>query len=266
MRRHWLAGVAFACVTLVAQARVELIVTQVGGHAQSAARPLALLDRLASGDTIELAAGASLVVFLQAQSRQWTLAGPGRFRVDADGPAREGSGAALRPDAADPAIGQALQRRSQVLAGAIVRGMAGNAADAADGIERIAPTKPLFRWRARPHRGHWTFRLRGELGQSVFETRLAQTELALPDTVRLEPGRRYLRELEWFERDGAVRVETAPVLALGAADDAELAALRPAPDAPLSARVLYALYLRSLGVRALALHVAPELIETSPVN
>jgi len=266
MHKHWLAGIALACVTLLAQARVELIVTQVGGHAQSAARQLALLDRLASGDTIELAAGASLVVFLQAQSRQWTLAGPGRFKVDGDGLAREGSSAVLRPDAADPAIGQALQRRRQVLAGAIVRGMAGDAAGAADGIERIAPTKPLFRWRARPHLGPWTFRLRGELGQLVFETRVAQTELALPDSIRLAPGRRYLREVEWIERDGAVRVDTAPLLALSAADDAELATLFPLPDAAPAARVLYALYLRSLGVRALAHHVAPELPETSPVN
>lgn len=266
MRRHWLAGIALACVTLLAQARVELIVTQVGGQVQSASRQLALLDRLASGDTIELAAGASLVVFLQAGSRQWTLAGPGRFRVDADGLARDASGAALRPDAADPAIGQALQRRSQVLAGAIVRAVAGDAPGATDGIERIAPSKPLFRWRARPHRGHWTFRLRGELGQLVFETQVAQTELSLPDTVRLAPGQRYLRELEWIERDGAVRVDTAPLLALGAAEDAELAALFPLPDASPATRVLYALYLRSLGVRALALHVAPELSETSPVN
>ena len=255
-----LAGALLACAMVLADVQAAVIVTQAEGGARTAQGQLALLDHVRDGETIELAAGASLVVFERPGSRQWTLGGPGRFKVGHGTLAQEDG--TLRLDAVDPAIGRALLRSDQALAGAILR----FEADRTARTERVAPSMPLLRWCARPHKGPYIVRLRDEAGQALFETQLAQTELTLPDTVRLVPGLGYQREVEWQEPDGTARFERRRLLALGTAQDAELAALYPAADAPAAARVLYVLYLYSLGVRALADHLASGLPEKNPSN
>lgn len=256
-RWHSLAAGAllWAGITLAAAAGEHMaIVTQVQGSVRTAQRQLDLLDRVEAGDSVELASGAVLVLFRAAQ---YTLTGPGRFVVGADAVVRQAGTGSVRVERQHPALAAALARRGEagtVLAGAVVRGQAG-----AGGIERVAPSRPVFSWRARAHRGQWQFRLTDDAGQLVFETTLAQAEITLPASVRLLPDQRYRRELRWLGRDDTAQLEVVPCQALGAADDADVAGLLPPADAEPAARVLYSLYLRSLGVRALAGQVAPEL-------
>jgi len=260
MLKRWLASSVLAgaltgaAMLSAAASDAQTIVTQVNGGARSAQRQLALLDRLGAGDSVAIDAGSTLVLFRMTQGEQFTLTGPGHFTLGAAGPERQSGSGSTRMERPPSALGRVLQRHDQVVAGAIVR-----AALTGNEVERVAPSRPLFSWRARPHQGQWRFRLTDEGGQVLFETTLAATELSLPPAIRLLPGRLYVRELHWPDRDGSMRVEALPVQALDAADDAELSALYPVPDADQPARVLYALYLRGLGVRALATRVAPEI-------
>lgn len=263
MTEHWrklgaallLAG-AFACARAQG-ADGAGIVTQVQGSARAGQQALALLDSVRPGTTLELAAGAVLVLFDARQGRQTTLTGPGRFQAGANGVARLDGSGSLRAERQPAALGAALARRSgAVLAGAVMRAGAG---PSDGGIERIAPSRAVFDWPLRPHRGPWRVRLLDDAGQVLHEAAPAQAPLQLPPDVRLQPGRQYVRELRWQGRDGAERLEVQALFTLDASEDAELAALVPGPDAAPAARVLSALYLRSLGVHALARQVAPEL-------
>jgi hypothetical protein len=268
MVKRWLAGAllwsgmacaaAAAAVAVAAAAGDEAaLVTQVRGAAAVARRQLDLLDALQPGDAIALGAGAQLTVFRPAQHQQVVLAGPGTFIVGADGIARRDGAGSVRVEGRDPAFARVLRRPDQVVAGAVVRG-----AGEADDIERIAPSRPVIAWRAQAHVGAWRLRLLDESGAAVFDGSATGTETTLPAALRLAPERNYQRELRWQRRDGSVQIDVAPLRTLGAADDADVARLAPPADAPPESRVLFALYLRSLGVRALARQVAPELNQT----
>lgn len=255
-RWRWLSVVVMWSVAMPGASASEplAIVTQVHGSVRAAQGQLGLLDRVNAGDTVELGPGAGLVVFRTPQAQQFTLTGPGRFVVGAEGVTRHGGTGTVRMERRDPALAGALRPAGQVVAGAVVRSAAG-----AGDVEAIAPSRPVFSWRARPHRGQWQFRLTDEAGQVLYETSLAHTGLALPSTVRLLPDRRYRRELRWQGRDGALQVELASLQTLDAGADAQLASLLPPAGAPACDRVLFALYLRTLGVRSLAAQVAPEI-------
>lgn len=259
MLERWLAGAVLTACMASGHATVDGepgLVTQVRGSALLARRQLDLLDAVKSGDTIELAAGAELAVFRPGQQRQFVLTGPGRFIVRDDGIGRQEGAGGVRIEGQDPAFARVLRRPDQVVAGAVVRG-----AGDADEVERIAPSRPVVAWRARAHVGAWRLRLLDETASTLFEGTATNTELALPPGLRLLPDHDYRRELRWQRRDGSVQVEVAPLRTLGAEDDADVARLAPPPDAPAGRRVLFALYLRSLGVRALARQVAPEIDE-----
>lgn len=261
MLKRWLSGAAI-CAGMMAgtgagAANEPAVVTQVRGAALVAKHQLGLLDALRPGDTIEVAAGAELVIFDPARLRQFTLGGPGSFLVGGDGVVvRQGGSGSLRLEPQDPAFGRVLRRPDQVVAGAVLRAGAdpGGPLEA----ERIAPSMPVLGWRLQAHLGEWRLRLL-DGDRTVFDGTVAGTELTLPDSARLLPEHRYRRELRWQRRDGSVQVDSVPLQALSAADDAQLMRLLPPADAPAGARVLFALYLRSLGVRSLARQIAPEI-------
>lgn len=247
------AGVALGA----GAADTPAVVTQVRGAALLAQHQLELLDPLKPGDTIEVAAGAELVVFRPAQLQQLTLTGPARFVVNDDGVARQSGSGSVRLERQDPAFARVLSSSDRAIAGAIVRG----AVDPNGTIdpERIAPSMPVLAWRTQAHLGEWRLRLLDDADRTVFDAAVAHTELSLPDSVRLVPEHRYRRELRWQRRDGSVQLASVPLQALSAAEDAQLMRLLPPDDAPLAARVLFALYLRHLGVRSLAAQIAPEI-------
>lgn len=262
--KRWLAGACiWTGIVLGASAADEpAVVTQVRGAALVARHQLDLLDPLKPGDTVELASGAELVVFRPAQLQQFTLTGPASFLVNDDGVVRRSGSGSVRLERQDPAFASALRRRDRVVAGAVVRGAfePGGESDP----ERVAPSMPVLAWRAQAHVGAWRLRLLDAADRTLFETTVANTELTLPDSVRLMPARHYRRELRWQRRDGSVQLDTAPLQALDADEDARLVRLLPPADAPLAARVLFALYLRSIGVRSLARQIAPEINDLDP--
>ena len=264
MRIRWLAGVGiWACVAVTAFAGSEsAVVTQVRGNASVAQHHLDLLDPVNAGDSIEVGPGAEIVLFWLAQQQQVTLTGPGSFLFDRDGVIHQSGSGRVRRVSQDPAFAASVRRRDQVIAGAIVRATVGPAE--APGPERIAPSHPVLAWHPRAHVGDWRLRVLDAAGAPVFETSVAGTALTLPGSVRLVPGQRYHYELRSQRRDGTVQVSTVPLQTLGADEDAELVRLLPAPDAALATRVLFAFYLRNLGVHGLARQIAPELNDPDP--
>ena len=243
-----------SCTAARAAEQRQMLVTQVHGSVRGRQGQLALLDQVKPGEVLELAPGATLAVFQTPQSQQFNLAGPGRFHATVDGIERQGSSGNIHVERQDPAFASVSRRRDQTAAGAVVR------AGSSVATECILLSQPLLSWPARPHRGQWTFRLTDDTGQVLFITTLAKTTLTLP-ALGLQPGRYYRRELFWEGRDGSAHIDIAPLQVLGTASEAELLRLAPAQEASSAALVLYALYLRSLGVRSLAAQVAPALKE-----
>ena len=265
MRIRWLVAVGiWACVAVTAFAGNEsAVVTQVRGNASVAQRHLDLLDPVNAGDSVEVAPGAEIVLFWPAQQQQQvTLTGPGSFFFSRDGTIRQSGSGSVRRESRDPAFAASVRRRDLVIAGAIVRATAGPAE--VPGPERIAASYPVLAWQPRAHVGNWRLRVLDAADAPVFETSVASPALTLPDNVRLMPGQRYRYELRWQGRDGAVQATTVALQTLGADEDAELVRLLPAPDAALATRVLFAFYLRNLGVRGLARQIAPELNDPDP--
>lgn len=227
------------------------LVTQVHGSVRTKQVQMALLDRVEPGAVFELEAGALVVLFYPDRVQQFNVAGPGRFVASAADVQRQSGAGTVTLVRQDPAFGM-LRPGDHVVAGAVVR------SGVDEGAERIARARPVLQWRARPHRGPWQVRVTDGAGQVLFATVLPQTTLTLPPAL-LQPGHQYRRELRWESRDGATQVEVSALATLDIAAEAEAMRLAPAPDADGATRVLYALYLRALGVHGLAAQVAPEL-------
>src|SRR5512134_977219 len=77
-----LAPLAFAG----ALAAPVALVTDVVGDAQQGTEPLRLLAEVEPGREVALQPNATVVIFTLADGAEWTLTGPGRFRIGARGP------------------------------------------------------------------------------------------------------------------------------------------------------------------------------------
>lgn len=238
-----------ACLLAAANAfsspPVAALVTALKGDVRAGAQRLVLLDPLQQGAELVLGEQATAVIFCPATASQFSLSGPGRFRVAAAQVLPESPGASVTVKRLDAAFTRVTSTHKEQ-AGVVVRGD-----DAARRLERVAPSQPLLAWQPRPRQGAWQVRVRGAGGAIVFEAAATENRLPLPHAV-LEPGQAYERELRWRDRNGKWQTDIESFETISAGEDREVARLQPAAGASTSEQVLYAAYLRSLGVHSLA--------------
>lgn len=229
------------------------IVTVVKGALSQKGGAIALMDHVQEAGVLRVAAGGEVVVFLYAGAREYTLTGPGVFALGSRGVARTGATGSVAMKRMDPLFGAiATPRAGLVQAGATVRsGAAPVDATSAFG-EAIDPAQPVFRWPARGHIGNYQVMLTDANGQELYRTEAVDNLAAPPDVLRLAPGARFRLELTWREPGGQLRLHGYDFSTLDAHHAQALARLRPDASAPPASKVLYGVWLRSLGAWSLA--------------
>jgi hypothetical protein len=80
---RWLLVLPLVTMAALAQAAAVALVTDVVGDARQGDEPVRLLAELQAGSELTVGDGGQVVVFYFADGSEWTLAGPGRYRVGA---------------------------------------------------------------------------------------------------------------------------------------------------------------------------------------
>lgn len=229
------------------------IVTAAKGALSNKGDAIALMDDVQEAAVLRIAAGGEVVVFLYPGAREYTLTGPGVFAVRSRGVARTSATGSVAMKPMDPLFGAiATPRAGLVQAGATVRSGVAPTDDINASGEAVDPAQPVFRWPARGHTGNYQVMLTDANDQVLYRTEAVDNQATPPDTLRLAPGAPFRLELTWREPGGQLRLRVYDFSTLDAHHAQALARLRPDAAAPPAARVLFGLWLRSLGAWSLA--------------
>jgi hypothetical protein len=250
------ASLALVASAAFARAAPVALVTDVVGHAEQGGEALRILAEIDAGREIALQRDATVVVFYLADGNEWTLRGPGRYRLAAKAPEATAAGtpqATRRPG--PPAYRDIRLRANRLQQGGLV--MRAGAMD--EPMMLVAPVKGevllspdvVFRWMPLDGARVYQFELVDRAGRKLVATETAETRFAPPPSVRLEPGRTYY----WAVRaHGPTAAQPTFRLAeFTVADEVvrrRLDAARPKPDAPFAERALFVALLEDVGARS----------------
>lgn len=269
-------SVLIGCATLVLAthgARVEAapvaLVTDVVGNAQQAGEPLRLLAEIEPGREVALEAEATVVVFYLGDGSEWTLRGPGRYRLAAKAP-EVLAGVAAQRRQGPPAYREIRLRADRLQQGGLV--MRSAAVDEAMALlspakgEVVLSSEVRFRWKPLDGASAYQFELVDQAGQKLLAAETPDSELDLPLAVALKPGQTYY----WAVRGRSAGASqplyrVAEFRVLDAATKRRIDAARPKPDAPFSERALFIALLEDVGARTEAAQQRTQLAAERPV-
>jgi hypothetical protein len=266
--RHVLARCLYAtfllsCFAVAASAPAApvALVTDVVGTGTKNGTALRLLAALPRNSEVSVADGGRVVVFYLADGTEWTLAGRGRFRLEATAPRVLGASPAPLRQPATAAFSTVRFRTDRATQGGLqMRGSAQRPMLVAPVDEVVLDGDVAFTWSPAGAGTRYRFELVDGAGAAVLVTDTNDATLRLPASAALVPGRAYVWAVsgrdpnagEPFYRAAAFRVADA-------ATDARLRAAKPPADAPFSQRVLYAALLEDAGAKSAALAVRAAL-------
>lgn len=263
-RRPLLTLAGLASCLLMADAMAGLVVTEIAGKAEIEGKgEVGMLAELPDGAQLSLQDGARLVAVHLASGREYVLTGGRAYRITADGPQGEGVNATALPSKdlpdlrlAPDALASPAPLRTRSLSPA---------------QPLLSPTRtvvvtetPIFRWP--PGDGAQAYRVVVQRmdGKPHWETQTRETQAALPASHHLSAGEKYRWRLD---RMGAAAIgaeQTAEFSVAPAATIRQLEAMKAAPNAPFSRRVLYAALLTEAGAREEARPLWRELAKERP--
>jgi hypothetical protein len=216
-------------------------------------REIGILAELDAGTTVDLAAGARLVVLYLDAGDEYAFNGPVSIRFGAAAPQTSGGAPAERRGPALGSQGKDVRIKpvGVRLAAVVMRSVRPHVR-----IALVSPnytwtlqTRPVFTWKAPEPGLRYAFELDDASGNAVVETEVEATSYALPASVRLAQGVSYtwrvsarLANGRKFSSDSEFVVATAELRA-------KAQELRPAATAPLSSRIVYAAWLDQVGLR-----------------
>ncbi len=220
-------------------ASANILVTDLDGEVTRGGKTVDLLTPLLPGERLRLIAGARVVVAFVAHAREFAASGPGEFRVEA-------SSLSALPGSAKPQMRELPAVYRQVKLDTTRLGQAGVRlrADSArlELVPRglVAEAPRFFHWPAGPATEGYVFRLADAKRNLIYEARLLDPALSLPDSIRMKPGAVYYWGVE-MPGSGREASWTRLHVAANALLAKQLEAARPEPQAPRSERILYSL-------------------------
>ncbi len=249
-----LALVAAALWPVAALAAEALaMVTDVQGRVLLAPGRAAveILAELPADAAVELAPGARLTLVYVKGGAEYEVSGPGSARLAAAGPAVAG-GAKLQAKDRLPDVYRDVKLKPARLAQAsmVMRGARPGAT-----LKLVSPVgtlvttpSPTFRWE--PVAGATAYRLQlaDAAGQVVFAREVDGVSFALPADVVLRPDESYAWQVETSGPGGRRMANFSEFGVVAPTLVAQLAAARPAADAPVADRVRYAALLEAHGL------------------
>lgn len=249
----------------VSAAGIALVTDVVGDAAFAAvpAEPLKLLGELNAGAEVAVSDHAQLIVFYLNEGAEYTLNGPGRYRILAKGPeALRGAPPPQRKVTATAYKELRLKADRVAQGGMIMRG----ASILANPVnEVVLDGNAAFRWRPFADEASYKFELVDQAGTLVLTSETRETEIHLPPSLTLAPGRTYYWALRGRNAAGNTFYAAAEFRVADAALRRRIEAARPKPDAPFSERVLFAALLEEAGMKSLALAQRHTLAAERPV-
>jgi hypothetical protein len=210
----------------------------------------AILASVNPGATLNVAEGGALVVVYFGSGKEYAFKGPSQVRFGASAPEMV-SGAA--PTMRDPLMGKVagagkIKPVGKIQAAVVMRGANEKSKIKFDTLAgtRVLEPSPEFRWQGPGEGLTYSFELSDEGGAVMFEQAVGGTSFKLPDSVQLKPGAKYTWVLDTKLADGKTFTNAADFTIASTDMRADVEAVRPAANAPLSERVTYAAWLDQL--------------------
>lgn len=214
--------------------------------------PVAILAELAADTRVQLEDGARVTVLLLQSGDEYILEGPALVSFAAREPVAL-SGNAPRKRAGAPArAGDVRITRGAVTQAAIV--MRSLRVTSRIRLLNLNNTRSLtpdagFRWAGDEDGARYTFELFDDTGKSLYQTEVTATTLRLPADVQLRDSTGYTWGVSARLSDGRRYVSHGDFTIASADLRARVEAARPAPDAAVSDRVVYAAWLDQMELR-----------------
>jgi hypothetical protein len=235
-------------------AAVMGVVTSVTGtvHVDNViSKQLNFLD--ISAKKISVSSDAVITIFLFDGVKEYTLSGPGVYEVRGPLIVKTSGSKAILVQEKNPAYGNigVKLKDGLVQAGVIVRSKK-TFRDAPAFDDTIDASMPRFAWGKREHSGAYSFSLTAENDKVLYQTELEEETFSLPAEVRLAPSSNYQWILRWRNRSGLMRVATTQFSTLTTETANLMNTLKPNADATSTSKVIYGLWLQSIGALALS--------------
>jgi hypothetical protein len=233
------------------------MVTDLQGKAampgEGKSREVAILSELAAGAQVQLDAGASMVVLYLASGDEYAFTGPAQIAFRAERPevtkgaqpqkrvptlSKGGRDIRIRP--LGIASGAMVMRSARPGARIQLLSLSGT---------RTLDVQPEFRWQDVQPGTKYEIEIRDDTGRMLYETQASATTLKLPAAVALIEGTTYTWEVSARLADGRKYSSAGDFSIAPASLRAQADSLRPATNAPLSARVAYAVWLEQMNLK-----------------
>jgi len=244
---------------------VVAFITDIKGEvALDDARHPMLLAELAEGRKLSVMKNASLVVMFIQSGAEFSLKGQGEYEIRAaDIIALRGSSPTVRATRWRPDQGTVVEISKSATSSLRMRSAASSSARASAPViqtdypvdTRIATLQPTLRWGDAMN--PYTIVVSTD-GKEIFRGHAATNSLTLPIT--LFPGKKYV----WAANSTTRQLGSMAFSTLTLDELKRLAGLQPGAAASFSDRLMYALTLRSLGVRQDANEIWRELAQERP--
>lgn len=248
-----LAVAATAAVAGLAQGASVALVTDVVGDAVQGGEPVRLLGELAAGTEVAVGERSRVVVFYFADGSEWTLAGPGRYKLAARAPTAPPGAAPLEKRAAPAGLRDVKLRTDRIAQGGVVMRSASRPALTMPVDEVVLDADVRFAWEGFGPGARYQFELVDQAGTRLFGLDTTDSELRLPPAVRLQPGSSYYWSVRGRDAIGSHSFyRVAEFRVADAATTQRVNAALPKSDAPFSERVLYVALLEGVGARSAA--------------
>ena len=210
----------------------------------------AILASVNPGATLSVGDGGNLVVVYFGSGKEFAVKGPATVRFGAAGPEML-AGAA--PQTRDPLMGKVagagkIKPVGKIQAAVVMRGAKESSRIKFETLAgtRVLDPRPEFRWQGPDDGLSYNLELSDESGAVMLEQKVSGSSFRLPASVQLKEGATYTWLLDTTLADGK-KYSNAGDFTVAAADlRADVEAVRPGANAPLSERVTYAAWLDQL--------------------
>jgi hypothetical protein len=246
-----MTALALAALQCMAGERVAMVTDRQGESVLVGGRPLSILDELARGAQISIAAGAVLTLVYLASGREYNVHGAARLALGAQGPQlAAGEAARVRDLALAKETGMRPSGEGSLAQTSVrMRGAGGRRElSLREPRGKVLSTRPGFVWQGRDDASRYEIELRDGDGVALFRAATETPRAELPAGLTLARGATY----RWRVRarlpsgtpiTGRARFEVADEALWRA-----VGRLRPRADASVSERVVYGLWLEQEGL------------------
>lgn len=244
-------GVILAALSLNALAEPVAMVTDLKGSAQLVAgakkSALGMLAELDAEARVALEKDSQMVLMYMRSGEEYVFSGAGQFKIGATTPTAISGDAPQKRSAIFSKAASAPKIKPGGLAQAAVV-MRSVKSEQQIRLLSLADTvtldlNPEFRWEGIRQGAKYTFELKDEYGELVWQTEVDDTSLWLPPSVRLKEGRYYLWKVGSMENGKPV--ESQGQFRIAPLDiRIQVESLRPNAQAPISDQVAFAVWLR----------------------